>query len=300
MMRKILCTIIIFSILFGIVSVMAEDSVDSGSSGSSYVYSGNSSTSESSDSSSHNAGSSTGSQDVGSGHQAGSADNPQSVDNAVSGQDRSASSSSDNPTGTTSSGGDTSSGSKGSGHLSGPDLRTSSESTGTSSAGPTEPEIQHGISIITAQENAQLDTLSSQHAGGQDPSRQSRDATAIATASLASLSSLKGTQASQLAAQASTIQDSLPHLSAAEQVIATRNGIVTYLFGGDRTSAYYIRDHVNEDLAALDSMDLVLNDPSVSPSLKSFAVQREDLIRADLSRLMGIADSELQKKGLFG
>jgi hypothetical protein len=235
------------------------------------------------------------------GQQAGSADSAPSVYNPALSSNLSGSSSSDNPAAANGSGSDTSSGSKGSGQsLSGPDLSESSDSTGTSSAGSAEREIQNGISIIINQENAQLNSLSAQHPSGQDPARQSRDAAAIAAASLASLSSLKGTHAAQLAAQASVIQDSLTHLSAAEKEIATRNGIFTFLFGGDKASAIYIQDRVDRDLAALDSMDKILNDPSVSPSIKSFVGERESRIRADLMRLRGIAYNEVQKKGLFG
>jgi hypothetical protein len=124
--------------------------------------------------------------------------------------------------------------------------------------------------------------------------------TAIAASSLTSLSSVTGSAAPQLASQAKTIEDSLSTLSAAENAIQNRNGIMTMLFGGDKTSANEIETHVNEDLAALDSMDKILADPSTSPALKTFTQAREATIRADLSRLKGIADSELQKKGLFG
>ncbi len=145
-----------------------------------------------------------------------------------------------------------------------------------------------------------MSSLSSQRSTSQDPAGQSRDAAVIATGSLAALSSVKGTQASELAAQASSIQDTLPHLSAAERAITTRSGIVTFFFGGDKASANDIQNHVAEDMAALDSMDTIINDPSTSPAIKSFATQRESQIRADLQRLKGLADSELQKRGLFG
>lgn len=145
-----------------------------------------------------------------------------------------------------------------------------------------------------------MNTLSAQHASNQDPAHLSQNEAALATTSLTSLSSVKGTGASELAAQAATISDSLSHLSAAEHAIATRNGIVTFFFGGDKTSANDIRDHVAEDMTALASMDQIQNDPSVSPAIKSFTSQRQAVIRADLQRLQGIADKELQKKGLFG
>ena len=67
-----------------------------------------------------------------------------------------------------------------------------------------------------------------------------------------------------------------------------------------RQSADDIEMHVNEDLAALEDMDKILADPSTSPSVKAFTLQREAVIRAELGRINAIAVVEKQKKGIFG
>ena len=173
-------------------------------------------------------------------------------------------------------------------------------SSDSSSKDAAEVEIEHGITIITAHESEHFSTLSVEHASRPDDSSQkSRDSVVIVTSSLTSLSSVPGPTATQLAEHAKKIEDSLSHFSADEKSIQTRNGIVTFFFGGDKSAANDIETHINEDIATLDSMDKLLNDPTTSPSLKAFTQQREATIRAELERLKGIAESEKQKKGLF-
>lgn len=194
---------------------------------------------------------------------------------------------------------DSSSGSKDSSSSgSGAESKSSSDS---SSKNAVEVEIEHGITIITAHESEHFSSIRIEHASRPDDSaQQSRDSAVIVTSSLTSLSSVPGPVATQLAEHAKTIEDSLSHFSADEKSIQTRNGIVTFFFGGDRSAANDIETHINEDIAALDSMDKLLNDPATSPSLKEFTLQREATIRAELERLKGIAESEKLKKGLFG
>ena len=88
-------------------------------------------------------------------------------------------------------------------------------------------------------------------------------------------------------------------LRQAESSIQNRNGLVTMLFGGDSVDAAHIDSVVQQDLASLDAMDKIVNDPSTSATLKAFVQQREEMIRAELTRLQGVASSEMQKKGLF-
>ena len=194
---------------------------------------------------------------------------------------------------------DSSSGSKDSSSSgSGAESKSSSDSSSKDAA---EVEIEHGITIITAHESEHFIALSVEYASRPDDSSQkSHDSVVIVTSSLTSLSSVPGPTATRLAEHAKKIEDSLSHFSAAEKSIQTRNGIVTFFFGGDKSAANDIETHINDDIATLDSMDKLLNDPTTSPSLKAFTQQREVTIRAELERLKGIAESEKQKKGLFG
>jgi hypothetical protein len=122
----------------------------------------------------------------------------------------------------------------------------------------------------------------------------------IATTSLSALISVPGTTASQLADHAKTIEDSFSQFSTAENAIKNRNGIVIFFFGGDKSAAGTIETRVNEDLAALNAMDKIMNESMISPALKSFTQERQAIIRAELERLKSIAEAEKQKKGLFG
>jgi hypothetical protein len=153
---------------------------------------------------------------------------------------------------------------------------------------------------IKAHEIEHSSNISSSSSGIPDPSRQSSDSAEIATTSLRALTSVKGTSAYQLAEHAKTIEDSLSHFSASENAIKTRNGIVIFFFGGDKSAANDIETHINEVRVALDKMDKIVNDPTTSPALKSFTQEREAAIRTELERLKGIAEAEKQKRGLFG
>ena len=197
------------------------------------------------------------------------------------------------------------SGSSGNSSISGSDSSNSSKDDSTSSDNSssedaTEVEIEHGISTIVAHENEHRNNQSSSSSGDADPGRQSRNSTEIATASLTALTSVPGTTSLQLAEHAKTIEDSLPHLSADENAIKTRNGIVIFFFGGDKAAANDIETNVNNDFAALAAMDNIVNDPTISPALKSFTLQREATIRTELERLKSIAEAEKQKRGFFG
>ena len=200
-----------------------------------------------------------------------------------------------------SSGSSSSDHSSGSGSDSSNSGRDDSTSSGSSSSGNgVEVEIEHGISTIKAHETEHRSNLSSSSSGNADSSRQSHDSAVIATTSLTALISVPGTTASQLAEHAKTIEDSFSHISAAENAIKTRNGIVIFFFGGDKSAAGNIETRVNEDLAALNAMDKIMNESTTSPALKSFTQEREATIRAELERLKSIAEAEKQKKGLFG
>jgi len=164
-----------------------------------------------------------------------------------------------------------------------------------------EVEIEHGLSTITDHENRQRDALNAEHAAqAGDANRQSRDSAEVASGSLTELLSVSAPGASQLAAQAKTIDDSLSHFTVDENAIKTRNVIFTAIFGGDMSAADDIVSHVNEDLAALDAMDNVMNDPTTNPVLKVFTQQRVATIRGELERLKSVAENERQKKGIFG
>jgi hypothetical protein len=176
----------------------------------------------------------------------------------------------------------------------------SSSSGNTSSRDGVEVEIEHGILTIKAHEIEHRSNISSSSSGIQDPSRQSSDSAEIATTSLRALTSVQGTSASQLAEHAKTIEDALPHFSADENAIRTRNGIVTFFFGGDKSAASDMETHINEVRVALDNMDKIVNDPTTSPALKSFTQERVATIRAELERLKGIAEAEKEKRGIFG
>jgi hypothetical protein len=194
---------------------------------------------------------------------------------------------------------DSSSGSKDS-STSGSEAESKSSSD-SSSKDAAEVEIEHGITIIKTHESEHFSTLSIEHASQpEDSSQKSRDSVVIVTSSLTSLSSVPGPTTTKLAEHAKTIEDSLSHFSADEKSIQTRNGIVTFFFGGDKPAANDIETHIKEDIAALDAMDKLLNDPTTSPSLKAFTQLRIATIRAELERLKGIAESEKQKKGFFG
>lgn len=175
-----------------------------------------------------------------------------------------------------------------------------SSSDNTSSRDGVEVEIEHGILVIKAHEIEHRSNITSSSSGNTDPSRQSSDSAEIATTSLSALNSVQGSSASQLAEHAKTIEDSLSHFSADENAIRTRNGIVIFFFGGDKSAASDIETHINEDRVALDKMDKIVNDPTTSPALKSFTQERIATIRAELERLKGIAEAEKQKRGLFG
>jgi hypothetical protein len=169
-----------------------------------------------------------------------------------------------------------------------------------SSSSGVEVEIEHGIMVIKAHEVEHRSNLSSSSSGTTDSSRQSSDSAEIATTSLRALISVNGSSASQLAEHAKTIEDSLSHFSADENAIRTRNGIVIFFFGGDKSAASDIETHINEVRVALDKMDKIVNDPTTSPALKSFTQERIATIRAELERLKSIAETEKQKRGLFG
>jgi hypothetical protein len=168
-----------------------------------------------------------------------------------------------------------------------------------SSRDATEIEIEHGISTITTHENEHRSNQSLS-SGSDDSGRHSRDSAKLATTSLTALSNVSGTTAFQLAEHAKRVEDSLPHLSADEAAIRNRSGLVTFFFGGDKSAASDIVARITDDLAALDAMDEILNDPATSPALKTFTLQREVVIRAELERLKQVAESETQKRGLFG
>ena len=176
----------------------------------------------------------------------------------------------------------------------------SSSSGNTSSRDGVEVEIEHGILTLKAHEIEHRSNITSSSSGSTDPSRQSSDSAEIATTSLRALTSLQVSSASQLAEHAKTIEDSLSHFSADENAIRTRNGIVIFFFGGDKSAASDIETHINEVRVALDKMDKIVNDPTTSPALKSFTQERVATIRAELERLKGIAETEKQKRGLFG
>ncbi len=273
---------IIVSVIFSVAGVMAED--NGGGSGSSDSGSG----------------SSSGSSDSGS--------NSSGMDHMGTSGDTSGSSADHSPSGSASvtSAGTSkdTSGSKDSGlssllSSSSPDM-TTSDSSNQSSPDPAEVEIEHGITNITAREDAQMSALNAEHSSHTvDPAMQSSMVATVATNSLSSLSTVPGDTASELAEEAATIQDSLSHLSASETAIQARSGFFTTLFGGDTVAASNIETEVSSDMAALDAMDKLINDPTVSPSLKAFTLQREATIRAELDRLNGVASAEMQKKGLF-
>ena len=177
----------------------------------------------------------------------------------------------------------------------------SKSSSDSSSKNEVEAEIEHGLLTITTHETEQFNSMSTESASqSSDPSSKSRDTVKIVTSSLTSLSSVSAPTASQLAQHAKTIEDSLSHFSADENAIRTRNGIVTFFFGGDDSAANDIENHINEDIAALEAMDKIMDDPTTSPSLKTFTQQRAVTIRAELERLRIVAENEKQKKGLFG
>jgi hypothetical protein len=294
MVKKIIAALIIVALFFSVAGVMAEDS--GGSSGSS--DSGGSSDSSSGSDSSGSSDSSSGSSDSssssdhsvshdsksGSGS-SGTSDSSSSSDHSVSHDVTSGSDSSKSTDSTTTSdrstGTDTSSGT------------STSPATGSSSGSGNELEtaIEHSISALSARESEMRSSGSA-----TDPPTDTR----VAAASLASLTTVPGTTAPQLAPMATTIENSLSDLSASEKAITSRSGVTSFLFGGDDAAATKIEAGVNEDLAMLNKMDQILASPSTSPALRTFTQQREDVIRAELLRLQGIAASEKQKKGLFG
>jgi hypothetical protein len=288
MVKKLVVFLIIAALFLCVHGVIADDSGgDSGSSDSG-----------SSDNGSSDNGSSDGAHD-------GSTHNGSDTSKDVQGQDSSSDSkdsSSDHTSGSSvndqSSAKDSSTGSTdSSGSGTGMDDSSSHDSSSPDAA---EVEIEHGITTITSHENEQISTMTAEHAGHADPAMKSRDSAEIAVVSIASLSTVPAPVSSQLAEHAKTIEDSLSHLSAAENAIQTRNGIVTFIFGGDKAAADDIEMHVNEDLAALEDMDKILADPSTSPSIRAFTLQREAVIRAELGRMNAIAVVEKQKKGIFG
>jgi hypothetical protein len=289
MVKKLVVFLMIAALFLCVSGVMADDSGgDSGTSDSGSSDSGSSDDSSSSDSghddSSHN-GSDT-SKDI-SGKDS-SSDSRDSSSDHISGSSVNDDSSSK----------DSSSGSMDSSVSStGMDDSSSHDSSSPDAA---EVEIEHGITTITSQESEHISAMTAGHAGNVDPAMKSRDSAEIAVVSLTSLSTVPAPVSSQLAEHAKTIEDSLSHLSAAENAIQTRNGIVTFIFGGDKAAANDIEMHVNEDLAALEDMDKILADPSTSPSVKAFTLQREAVIRAELGRINAIAVVEKQKKGIFG
>ncbi|MDD1695451.1 MAG: hypothetical protein LUQ54_01005 [Methanoregula sp.] len=291
MLKKFVVALILISFLFSISGVMAEDSEGGSGSG------------EASDSGPDNSGSSDHSGDSSKDCcESGSDGDSDSGSDSSGSDDQSGSSSSDHASESGSddqgSGTDTSSGSDDSSSSgSGSD---SPSSDGSSSENEVETEIEHGLLTITTHESEHMSVLSAEHASQTDPASQSRHSAEVATTSLTELSSVSSPVASRLAEQAKTIEDSLSHLSAAENAIQTRNGFITMLFGGDKSAVSDIETHVMEDIAALDQMDNLLDDPSISPALKAFTEQREITIRAELLRLMSIAENEKQKKGLFG
>jgi hypothetical protein len=272
---------IILAMIFSVAGVIAEDS--SGNSGSSDSGSGSSGSSDS-----ESISSSTDHTNTSEDHSGSSADHSSSG----SGSDTSAGTSKEVS-------GSKDSGFSSSSLSSSPDMSTS-DSSGQSSPDAAEVEIEHGISTITAQENSQISSLNAEHASHTvDPAMQSSMAATVATTSLSSLSTVPGNTASELAAEAATIQDSMSRLSASETAIQTRSGFFTTLFGGDTVAASDIETEVSKDMASLDAMDKLVNDPLVSPSLKAFTLQREATIRAELERLNGVASTEMQKKGLL-
>jgi hypothetical protein len=277
MVKKLVVALIIFAMIVCVTGVMAKEDSSGGGSDSG----------GSSDDSSGNSGSETP-------HATDTprvtettrvTDTPGSDDSGSS--DDSSSSSSDDSSGS-------GSGSSNSG-------RDDSSSSGNTSSGDgVEVEIEHGILTIKAHEIEHRSNLSSSSSGISDPSRQSSDSAEIATTSLRALTSVQGTSAAQLAEHAETIEDALSHFSASENAIKTRNGIVIFFFGGDKSAASDIETHINEVRVALDKMDKIVNDPTTNPALKSFTRERVATIRAELERLKVIAEAEKQKRGLFG
>jgi hypothetical protein len=277
MVKKLVVALIIFSMIVCVTGVVAKEDSSGGGSGSG----------GSSDDSSGNSGSETPhatdtpqvTETTRATETPGSDDSGSSGDSGSSSSDNSSSSGSDNSN-------------------SGRDNSTSSGSS--SSRDAAEVEIEHGIITIKAHENERQSNLSSSSSGIAEPGRQSHDSAEIAAISLSALTSVQGSTSSQLAEHAKTIEDSLSHLSASENAIKTRNGIVIFFFGGDKSAASDIETHINEDRVALDKMDKIVNDPTTSPALKSFTQERVATIRAELERLQGIAEAEKQKRGLFG
>ena len=277
MVKRLIAALIIIAMIVCITGVMAKEDSSGGGSGSG----------GSSDDSSGNSGSETP-------HATDTprvtettrvTDTPGSDDSGSSGDSSSSSS-------------DDSSGSGSGSSNSGRDDLSSSDNT--SSRDGVEVEIEHGILVIKAHEIEHRSNITSSSSGNTDPSRQSSDSAEIATTSLSALNSVQGSSASQLAEHAKTIEDSLSHFSADENAIRTRNGIVIFFFGGDKSAASDIETHIDEVRVALDKMDKIVNDPTTSPALKSFTQERIATIRAELERLKGIAEAEKQKRGLFG
>jgi hypothetical protein len=276
MMKKIIAAIAVLAIVFCIAGVMADDNGGGGGGGGSDSSSGSSGSSGSSDSSS-------------------------SDDNSGSGADNSGKGSSSGSSGSSDSSGGSSKENRSGADTSASGRDSSKDATELSREHAAEVEIEHGIATIQTQETRHFSDLTSGHAGKpEDSGRHSRDAAVVAATGLSSLTSVSSPAASQIAIHAKTVEDSLSHISAAEDSIRTRNGFVTFLFGGDRAAASDIRARISEDNAALDAMDKLLEDPSISPALKEFTRQRETVIRAELERLKGIAEAEMQKKGLLG